>query len=311
MRNSVMAVFLTAGMAQAEVPRVVTDIAPVQSLVAQVMDELGMPRLLLDPATDDPHHMQMRPSQARELANADLVIWMGQAMTPWLQRVITNLGDDFVSLELLELSDLPLLLESVQGIPLAGHRDEDHNAGRGEVHGQDDGTIDPHAWLDPLNAQRFIAAVAEALAHADPENAAIYHANAGKAQRRLTSLSSEIAAQLIPLRQATLITYHDAYRYFFTRFGLNASGSLLDSDASSPSAARLARTRDVLEQAPSICFFSEPGGSARLIMAVRPASAPPMALLDPIGAFLTPGPELYEELLRNMADTIAGCSTNS
>ncbi len=380
MRGSIATLILVAGAAQAEVPNVVTDIPPVHSLAAQVMGDLGTPKLLIDPESDDPHHMQLRPSQARQLANADLVVWMGKSMTPWLVRVMENLADNFVSLELLELDDMPLLLGVAELEPLADpndaehheddghghdehgddtehhedeghghdghatdtehhedeghghdghatdtehHEDEGHghdghatdtehheDEGHGhDHHGHDHGLIDPHAWLDPVNAQRFVASIADALSQADPENAAIYQANASEAKARLAVLTADITAQLIPHEQATLVTYHDAYRYFFIRFGLNQVGSLLDFEASLPSAARLVRTRDVLARDPDICFFVEPGGLQKLINTVHSDAERLTSELDPIGRYLTPGPDLYEGLIRNMADTIAGCST--
>ncbi|MEC8041367.1 MAG: zinc ABC transporter substrate-binding protein [Pseudomonadota bacterium] len=78
------AALLTATTALADVPRVVTDIAPVHALVAQVMGDLGAPDLLVDPGSS-PHSYAMRPSQARALEKADLVFWIGEPLTPWLE----------------------------------------------------------------------------------------------------------------------------------------------------------------------------------------------------------------------------------
>ena len=77
---------LAATQALAEVPKVLTDFAPVQSLVAQVMGDLGAPATLL-PRGNDVHDFQLRPSQAADLAGADLLIWIGPQMTPCLARV--------------------------------------------------------------------------------------------------------------------------------------------------------------------------------------------------------------------------------
>ena len=60
----------------ADVPRVVTDFGPVQSLVMQGMGDLGQPEQLL-PAGGDPHDFQLKPSQAAALGQADLIIWAG------------------------------------------------------------------------------------------------------------------------------------------------------------------------------------------------------------------------------------------
>ncbi len=73
--------------AQADVPAVITDTPVVHSLTAQVMGDLGEPALLLDRGAD-PHNFQLRPTQARSLAEADMIFWVGPEMTPWLQRAI-------------------------------------------------------------------------------------------------------------------------------------------------------------------------------------------------------------------------------
>ena len=82
---------LGPGLAFAEVPRVVTDIAPVHSLVAQVMKGVGTPGLLMDQGADA-HHFSLRPSQARALQNAELVVWIGPEMTPWLDAALAGGG---------------------------------------------------------------------------------------------------------------------------------------------------------------------------------------------------------------------------
>ena len=92
----------------AEVPDVVTDIAPVHGLVSQVMDGVGAPALLLRQG-QSPHTYSMRPSDARSLENADLVFWIGEGLTPWLVKPLNALATGATSIELLEIEDLPLL----------------------------------------------------------------------------------------------------------------------------------------------------------------------------------------------------------
>ena len=73
----------------AKVPNVVTDIPPVHALVGQVMGDLGTPVLLLEKGADE-HDFQLRPSQMQSIADADTVIWVGPALTPWLDRAMTD-----------------------------------------------------------------------------------------------------------------------------------------------------------------------------------------------------------------------------
>ena len=120
----------------AEVPAVVTDIPPVHALVSHVMGDLGAPVLLLEKGADE-HDFQLRPSQMQSIAYADVVIWVGRELTPWLDRALE--GSAAASLPLLDASPV---LRSYDEADHANESEADHDA---HVH---DG-LDPHAWLDP------------------------------------------------------------------------------------------------------------------------------------------------------------------
>ena len=101
--SAAFAASLVAFSAQADAPKVVTDIAPIQALVSRVMAGVGTSEQLL-PANVSPHDYAMRPSEARALQNADLVIWVGAELTPMLEESIESLAGDAATLELLHLN---------------------------------------------------------------------------------------------------------------------------------------------------------------------------------------------------------------
>ena len=155
--------------AQAEVPVVVADVAPIHSLVAQVMAGVGEPHLLI-PAKVSPHGYSLKVSQARSLSDADLVFWVGETLTPWLEKALETLADDAKAVELLNVEEVSLLGGDEEEED--GHEEESHEE---DSHDEDEhhhGDADPHIWLDPANAAVLITAIAEALAEADAENAA-------------------------------------------------------------------------------------------------------------------------------------------
>lgn len=321
--------------ALAEVPKVAADIAPVHSLVASVMGDLGTPELILPP-NGDPHHFQLRPSQMRMISAADLVVWVGPALTPWLEDVLhSGAAEGRAELQLLDPDHLFMVIDSTLAMPDtetevgadAHDHDADHGPDAAEAHnghddehtghaehadlghlGHDHGPIDPHVWLDPLNAQHFLDEIAKALSTFDPENAAIYARNADTTKARIATLTERIAQELIPLHDVVLIPYHDAYQYFFTRFDLQMSGSLSATDAAAPSAARLRELRDTLTASTRPCLFTEPGANDRLIRSVLPSDSDALIRhLDALGTTLTPGPDLYEAVIRDMANAILSC----
>lgn len=324
MRSILLAATVYCGAAHADVPDVVTDILPVQSLAAQVMDGLGTPDVLLRPGAS-PHGYALRPTEARALQEAELVFWVGPALTPWLSGPLDTLSAEALHIPLLDTAGTDVL-ETREG-PLfdagdadeddahadAAQNDTDHGDGHsqhGEEHpdasGHHHSGPDPHAWLDPANARVWLAAIAEALADADPDNADAYRANARTAIEALDVQEHQIADRLAPLSAQAFTVYHDAFQYFERRFGLKPLGAIATSDATAPGPARLAALRDRLRDAGVMCVFSEPQYNAGLIRAVSPDGAV-HAVLDPLGADLPQGAGLYAQLLDALTTTIEAC----
>lgn len=299
------------GLAQAAVPDVLTDIPPVQSLVAQVMGDLGQPGILLSQGSD-PHDFQLRPSQARDLQNANLVFWIGPELEPWLERAIEGIEVKGETVELLE-SPGTYRRQFGKNDP-HDHAHDEHDAheeaadvheGEAEAGHMHDGT-DPHAWLDPQNGERWLGLIAAELSVLDPENAALYTANAEEAKAELAALSSDIATQLAPLGDRPFLVFHDAYQYFETRFGLTAGGAVSLSDASEPGPARLAELRTLVDEANIVCAFAEPQFNTAILENVF-ADDLRIGQLDPLGLDHPVGPGLYPALLRDMADAMTDC----
>ncbi len=266
--------------------RVVADTPVVHSLAAQVMAGVGMPELLV-PGGADPHHVTLRPSEAARLASADLVLWIGPEMTPWLADALTALAPDTPAPRLLAALGTAVLRYGISG----------------------DAPADPHAWLDPANARAWLAAIAASLAEADPVNAARYAANAAEADARLARLAAEMAERLSPLSDRPILVQHDAYGYLARAFGLQIAGAALLGDGSAAGAMRLARLSDLAASGGIACAFAEPGRPDGLLRAALGDSGVRFGMLDPEGRLLPPGPDLYARLMTDMAAALAFCAS--
>lgn len=268
----------TAFPALAEVPRVVTDIPPVTALVAQVMDGLGAPEQFLERGASE-HDLQLRPSQVRALHDAEILIWIGPALTPGLAAAAESAPG---------LQSLPLLDSDTT-------RRRDFTDGEG---------IDPHAWLDPANADVWLALIAAELSGLDPANAPAYQANAQEARARLAALDATLRARLSVVSTEAFITYHDAYGYFATHYALNYAGALALGDAGTPGAARIAALQDTIARAHVNCAFPEAQHDPALLTQFQVRLGDP---LDPVGSTLDPGPDAYDQLLTGLADRLLAC----
>ena len=299
---------LSSGVLKADVPNVVADIAPVHSLVSMVMKGIGEPQLLI-PQNASPHHYAMRPSEAKALQEANLVVYLGHDMTPWLEPLF---GTVAAAAEPLDLSEVDGVLQlSYREGPVfddhEGHDDHDDHEGHDDhAHHDHDGN-DPHMWLDPANAVVWLDAIASELGHIDPENAARYRANANTAKEEISHEIHHIEDHLKSVQGKGFLVFHDAYQYFENRFGISATGSISLGDASKPNAKRLQELKHHFEEEGIHCVLSEPQYSSKLIDSVFGGFKPHIGVADPIGVDLELGSGLYLELLENLASGIAEC----
>ena len=126
---------LSAGgsLAQADV-KVVTSIKPIHSLVSAVMAGGGEPSLLVKGAGSR-HTYSLRPSQAKQLQEADLVFWMGHDLEAFLENSIESIATNAKSVPLMEAHGLTKL-EFREGGAFEDHADHDDH--KKDEHGHDD-----------------------------------------------------------------------------------------------------------------------------------------------------------------------------
>ncbi|CUH40393.1 High-affinity zinc uptake system protein ZnuA precursor [Jannaschia seosinensis] len=294
-----------ASSARADVA-VVTDIGPVHSLTAAVMEGVGAPVLMLPPGLS-PHDHTLRPSGARVLESADVVIWSGEALAPWLGGVVDTLAEDAISVALLDRPETEQASSQGRG---AAEADPDHEAHEDEHdHEQEHDHGAEHAWLDPVVGKAWLNVIAETLSEADPLNAIVYETNAAAAAAKLDTLIREVQEQLAPVRGRGFVVYHDAYAPFEARFDIPSAGAIVESEAAPPSAARIEAIQTRIAAGDVVCVFGEPQFESRLATLLAEEGNIRLGTLDPLGATLKPGPELYPMLLRNIANSLSECLT--
>jgi len=145
MRSILLATTLLPAAALADGLEIVTDIQPIHSLVAQVTAGISEPTVLVEGVTDA-HSFSFRPSQARALQEADVIFWVGETMTRWLQEPVDTLGDEAVVVEFLAVKGWPAL--PFRTDPAFEHAHDDHDDDDNHGHDHDDDDHDDHAHED-------------------------------------------------------------------------------------------------------------------------------------------------------------------
>jgi zinc transport system substrate-binding protein len=274
-------------------PKVVVSILPIHSLVAAVMDGVGTPTLLIDrPAS--PHSYAMRPSDAKALNAADLVVWVGPTLESFLIKPLSTLPK---SVRVITLTNEPLIKVI--------HVDD--NAGPTRAGAEAGLDVDPHIWLDPDNAMAVVRIVRDALKRLDPEHAGKYDDNA---QRELDDLidldmsTTEMTAGNFAGRP--VILYHDSLRYFARRYGLEIAGTVLSGDKL-PGARHMSDLRNLIAKRDVHCVFTEPEFSPAMAQALVEGTNARVETIDPLGTKLHPGMEAYRFLIEGVFGGLLSC----
>jgi zinc transport system substrate-binding protein len=300
---------LLAGTVSAA-PAVVASTKPIHSLVSTVMGDVGSPALIVKGAAS-PHTYSLRPSDAAALESADVVFWTGHGMELFLAEALETLSTDAQVVELAEAPGIDLL-PLREGGAFEPHADEheghegheghdDHEGHEGHAEG------DMHFWLDPDNAKLMVTEIATVLSDADPDNAAIYAANAEAEAARLDALATELTATLAPVADKPFLVFHDAYQYFEARFGLSVAGTVTVSPEVMPGAARIDELRTKVSELGATCVFAEPNFEPAIVATIIEGTSAEAGTLDPEGSALSEGPDLYHVLLGNLAAGLVDC----
>ena len=301
---------------------VVASVKPVHSLVSGVMEGAGKPDLIVQ-GSASPHTYSLKPSQAKQLEDADLVFWMGHELESFLEKPLEAIATSAHVVELIDSSSLKKIKMREGGMFDAhahdeheghddhdeheGHDDHDEHEGHDDHHDHGHDEFDIHVWLDPENAKVLVNEIKLALIEKDPSNASIYEANSKKINLKLDQLIDEVSSKLESEKGKGYVVFHDAYQYFEERFGMSAVGSITVSPEVVPGANRIRELKEKIVDLNATCVFSEPQFEPKLVSTVIEGTQANTGVLDPLGASIKDGPELYFTLIRNMANSLQDC----
>jgi zinc transport system substrate-binding protein len=311
--------------------KVVTSIKPLHSLASYLMDGVGKPDLIVD-GYASPHGFSMKPSHAKMLQDADLIFWVGEDLENFLEKPLNSIAKKAEKIELMDIKGLNVLSFRERNIfdehddhdDHEGHTKkkkddhDDHDDHEGHTkkkkddhddhddhEGHGHGEYDPHIWLDPINAKVILKEMTEHLIENDSKNTSTYKSNLDNALKDIDKLTMNVMTELN--QSVSSIVFHDAYQYFEKRFNVNILGAFTVNTDVMPGAEQLAQIREIIEHDKVSCVFSEPQFNPDIIKAVAKDMNIKTGVIDPLGATLDPGKDLYFDLIRNMSASFKGC----
>ena len=213
---------------ETEKPNVIVTLFPQYDMVRAIaQDKVNLEFLL--PAGVEPHAYEPTPNTLIKINESDLFIYTSDDMETWISNLFNELNEQG-----------PIIVNTSVGIELISHDDE---------HEGEESELDPHYWLDPLNAKIMVENVTNGLIEMDPDNKDFYQANSDKYLQELDILDQEFIDLFSKVKQNKIIYGgHFAFGYLAHRFNVEILSPYTGySPDAEPSVSSLTELIDVME----------------------------------------------------------------
>ena len=241
---------------------------PAYDFARAVCGEAGDVSLLLPPGTES-HSYEPTPRNILDVQACDLFIYVGGESDTWVDTILESLDTPVETLKMVDCVEL-LEEEPLEGMTVRGHdhdhggdghddhdEDEDHDHGRGLGEMVE---ADEHVWTSPVNAAAIVTAIGERAAALDPDNEAVYRANAADYEAEILKLDGEFRDFFATVADKTMV-FGDRFplRYFAEEYDLTCYAAFPGcSTQTEPSAATVAfLTETVKEQHLPAVYYIE------------------------------------------------------
>ena len=155
---------------------------------------------LLVPETVDVHDFEPTPSSIEAVSSANVLIYSGAGLEPWIQNVITSAGNPNL-----------ITVDTSQGITLLPVSAQFQQGNR---------TIDPHIWLNPEDAKQQVNNILQGLIKADPADTQYFTDNANAYEAKLDELNTEAINATTNTATNVFVTFHEAFAYFAKQYNV-------------------------------------------------------------------------------------------
>lgn len=278
-------------------------------LFADFVREIGGDRVevtSLLPLGADPHTFEPSPRDVERVTGADIAFVNGLDLEPALIGTIEP--------NLPGRAPLVILGEEVVRAGAttreAGEEQderEEHEAGP-EVP-EEFSSLDPHLWMDPLNAALYIAIISDRLANLDPEGSATLAQSADRYAGELDEVRDYVSTETesIPEDRRRLVTTHDAFGYFAGAFGFEITEFVIESPAGDPSPEDIAEVSRALDEQEIPAVFAEPQIDEEGQLLEQAADDAGVEVCTLYSDSLDDQVSSYVELMRFNADELVRC----
>lgn len=287
---------------------VVASLKPLGFIASAIADGVTETQVLLPDGASE-HDYSLRPSDAKRLQNADLVVWIGPEMEAFMDKSSQSIPDN-KKVTIAQLDGVkPLLMKGADDDDHDGADGDDHDHAHGEkgdAH-HHHGEYNMHLWLSPEIARLSAVAIHDKLVELMPQSRARLDANLKDFEANLAATDKQVASELAPVKGKGYFVFHDAYGYYEKHYGLTPLGHFTVNPEIQPGAQRLHQIRTQLVEQKATCVFAEPQFRPAVVESVARGTSVRMGTLDPLGTNIKLSKESYPAFLTQLTTQYASC----
>ena len=223
----------------------------------------------------EPHDLELSPSNVRQVASADLVLYLSGFQPAVDDALVATKARAF---------------DAATAVQLRASQPDNDRSGE---------AIDPHFWLDPTLLATYATALGQQFAQLDPDHSATYLSNATTLAASLRDLDTTFTDGLAQCERRDIVTSHEAFAYLAARYDLRQIGVAGVDPETEPSPARLLDIRDLVNTTNTTTIFTESLANTAVADAIARDTGATTAVLDPIES-VAQGDDYASVMSRNL-----------
>ncbi|MGR6840224.1 zinc ABC transporter substrate-binding protein ZnuA [Aliivibrio wodanis] len=270
---------------------VLSSVKPINLIVQELTKGVSESSYLVS-SSASPHDYALRPSDVKKIKQADIVVWYGDDLEPFLSKIIADKKN------VITISEF----SSVEFYHFDEHGEDEH-AHEGDHHH----STDPHFWLGPKEALGVAKEITVQLTKNDPLNKDKYESNLNNFENKLAQAVETISKQLKPVQHKGYFVFHDAYGYFERYFEMNNLGHFTVSPDRKPGAKSLIKIKTSLLERKAVCVFSEPQFEPAIVTTITRGTDVNKGELDPLAIHQADEQGAYFDFLLTISNELTRC----
>ncbi len=311
---------------------------PIYNLTAAVTKQDSLEQYfdltLLIKGNSSPHDFNLKPSDIKLLNKANVIIWSGKNLEPYLNKIIAARKNKSLIIDITEAKNLTLLpfrnLQMFIDNGHNGHHDRsnhhslytphkhihslNYNNNHGsKLHANEKSSncscykniyFDSHIWLSPTNGLKIATYLSKEISTQYPKHKTNLNKNLTQFKLKLNALERSIKHKLSKILSKQFLVYHDAFQYFEQHYGLSNKAAITLNPGFSLSAKSLLQIENIIKTNKIKCIFHEPQFNPKLTNILCTKLKIKNGVLDPLGDDQDLGKDGYLKLLQDLADNL-------